>query len=113
MAELTDDEFAAAGERGLVVAETEPHARAASFDRATGRLIVELTNGATYSVPARQIEGLEDASDESIAAVWTGSGYGLHWDDLDIDITVGGLLAGRFGSARFMAQHRAAVRHAA
>ena len=113
MVELTDEEFEAANELGRVIAETEPHAREASFDRATGRLVIELTNGATYSFPARHVEGLEDASDEAIAAVWVGGGYGLHWDELDVDVTVGGLLAGRFGSERHMAALRDRQREAA
>ncbi len=113
MAELTDEEFAAATERGRIVAETEPHARAVRFDRASGLLVIELMNDATYTVPARQLQGLGEATDEQIAAVWTGSGYGLHWDELDVDITVGGLLAGRFGSAKYMEAYRARMRAAA
>lgn len=113
MAELTDEEFDVATDRGRLVAETEPHARAASFDRMTGYLVIELTNGATYNVPARQLQGLEHASDEVIAAVEIGSGFGLHWEDLDADFTVGGLLMGRFGNDRYMAEFRNRVRRAA
>ena len=113
MIELTEEEFAAANERGRSIAETEPHALAASFDRSTGRLVIELTNGATYTLPARQLQGFENASDEAIAAVEIGSGYGLHWEELDADFTVGGLLAGRFGNERHMAQLRDRLRHAA
>lgn len=33
-----------------------------------------------------------------------GAGYGLHWETLDADFTVGGLLAGVFGTKAYMAR---------
>lgn len=113
MASLTDAEFDAANERGRIVRETEPHAHAARYDRVTGQLVIELTNGAFYSLPARHLQGLADATDDQIAKVDIGSGYGLHWDELDADFTVGGLLAGRFGNASYMAELRKREQHAA
>ena len=113
MVELTDEQFAAANERGRMIAETEPHARSASYDRTSGLLIIELTSGAVYSLPARLLQGFDGASDDDIAAVEVDSGYDLHWEALDADFTVGGLLAGRFGNARHMAALRKRLRHAA
>ncbi|KPF62316.1 hypothetical protein IP88_15020 [alpha proteobacterium AAP81b] len=113
MASLTDEEIDAANERGRIVYETEPHARAAEYDRATGLLVIALTNGATYSVPARHLQGLTEATDDQIARVEILSGYGLHWDELDADFTVGGLLAGRFGTAKYMAEFRKRLQQAA
>lgn len=113
MASLSDAEIDAANARGRIVSETEPHARAASYDRATGRLIIELTNGAVYSVPARYLQGLGEATDDQIARIDVDSGYGLHWDELDADFTVGGLLAGRFGTAKHMAELRKRLQQAA
>ncbi len=113
MASLTDEAFEAANARGRIVYETEPHARAAHYDRDSGLLIIELTNGATYSVPARHLQGLADANDEQIARIDIGSGHGLHWDELDADFTVGGLLAGRFGTAKYMAEFRKRMQQAA
>ena len=51
--------------------------------------------------------------DDQIAALHIGSGYGLHWDDLDADFTIGGLLAGRFGTASYMEAFRERLRTAA
>jgi hypothetical protein len=113
MASLTDAQFDAANERGRIVYETEPHARAAHYDRATGQIVIELTNGAVYSLPARHLQGLADATDDQIANLDIGGGYGLHWDELDADFTVGGLLAGRFGNASHMAELRKRLQHAA
>lgn len=33
-----------------------------------------------------------------------GEGYGLHWESLDVDFTVPGLLAGMFGTQSWMAR---------
>lgn len=113
MASLTDEEIEAADARGRIVRETEPHAREAYYERESGRLVIELVNGAIYSVPARHLQGLTDATDDQIARIDIGSGYGLHWDELDADFTVGGLLAGRFGTAKYMAEFRKRVQQAA
>lgn len=107
MVEVTNEEWAAAEERGRVVAETEPHARLARYDRETGLLVIELTNGATFAVPAKHLQGLQQATSEQLAAVEVGiGGYALHWEELDADFTVPGLLAGRFGTAAYMSQFR-------
>lgn len=113
MASLTDAQIDAANERGRIVHETQPHARTARYDRASGQIVIELTNGAVYSVPARHLQGLAEATDDQIAQVAIGSGYGLHWDELDADFTVGGLLAGRFGTEQYMKAFRERMQHAA
>lgn len=104
MAELTDAQIDAALERGRIAAETEPRAAAARYDRKSGRVVIDLTNGATFAFPVRLAEGLADASPEDLAAVEiSGRGFGLHWEKLDIDYSVPGLVAGIFGTARWMA----------
>ena len=113
MASLTDAQINAANECGRIVHETQPHARTARYDRASGQIVIELTNGAVYSVPARHLQGLAEATDDQIAQVAVGSGYGLHWDELDVDFTVGGLLAGRFGNNSHMTELRKRLQHAA
>jgi hypothetical protein len=68
-------------------------------------LIIDLTNDCTFAVPTRQIEGLEQAPPDLLANVeLLGAGYALHWPDLDVDITVPGLLAGVFGTRGHMAR---------
>jgi len=104
MAELTDAQIDAALERGRIAAETEPRAAAAHYDRKSGRVIIYLTNGATFAFPVRLAEGLADASPEDLAQIEiSGRGFGLHWGKLDIDYSVPGLVAGVFGTARWMA----------
>ncbi len=57
---------------------------------------VELTDGRTIGVPLAWFPRLSRATPEQRAAVRIGGGgIGLHWDELDEDISVPGLLAGR------------------
>lgn len=104
MADLTDKELDAALERGRVARRVEPRAIAARFDPREGRVIVELANGCAFAFPPGLAQGLEGAADEVITTVEViGAGYGLHWQALDVDLSIPGLLAGVFGSARHMA----------
>jgi len=93
------------GERAL---HNEPRARAARYERRTGRVHVDLTNGCSFAFPARKAQGLERASDEDLAHIEIlGLGFGLHWDRLDVDLSVPGLLAGLFGTRAYMDRQRA------
>ena len=103
MAEMTKQEFEAANARGLAYADYHPIALAARYNRSNDRVIVDLANGCTFAFPPRLIQGLQDATQEQLAQVYTGSGIGLHWDDLDVDVTVAGLVNGIFGSRKWMA----------
>lgn len=59
-------------------------------------LVVELNDGRTISVPLDWFPRLVHAT-QSERNNWRliGSGEGIHWPDLDEDISVEGLLAGR------------------
>ena len=104
MAEPSDAEIDAALARGRESRSAEPRARSARYDGASGRVVMELTNDCIFAFPARLAEGLEEASDEQLAAVEIlGAGSGLHWDELDVDLSVPGLLAGLLGTAAWMA----------
>lgn len=104
MVELTDAQIEAANERGRVFRETHPHAKSARYDAKADRVVVDLTNGATFAFPPRLVEGLHDASPDEIAEVEViGAGFGLHWETLDLDYTVPGLVNGVFGTAKWMA----------
>jgi hypothetical protein len=104
MAELSDAEIAAATERGRLYRETYPHAIAARYDRKADRVIVELTSGATFAFPPRLVQGLAGATPDQLAEVEVlGAGSGLHWETLDVDYSVPGLVNGLFGTAKWMA----------
>jgi hypothetical protein len=94
-------------ERGNAAAE--PRALTARYDRTSGRILVELDNDCTFAFPARRAQGLEQASDADLANVeLLGNGYGLHWEALDADLSIPGLLAGLFGTRAYMDRMRAA-----
>jgi hypothetical protein len=105
MVDPTDAEIDAAIERGRIARLNEPRAASARYDHAAGRVVVELTNGCTFAFPARLAQGLETATDAELAEVEIlGAGYGLHWETLDADLSIPGLLAGLFGTAAYMAR---------
>jgi len=98
-------EFAEAEKRGQEEMAREPQAKSAYYDRPSNRIIVELKSGATFIVPCELIQGLRGAAPEDIAEVELGPhGAALHWEKLDVDFSVKGLMAGRFGNKAWMAQ---------
>lgn len=58
------------------------------------RLFVDLSDGRQLGVPLAWFPRLLNATPEQRAAVWL-SPAGLHWDEIDEDISVEGLIAGR------------------
>lgn len=59
-------------------------------------LIVELADGRTLSVPLAWYPRLQHGT-AAERSIWRliGNGAGIHWPDLDEDISVEGLIAGR------------------
>jgi len=76
-------------------ADVEP---AAARAWASGRMVfVELTDGRTVGFPADRFLLLKAATDEQLRAVTVEvDGHALRWEELDEDITVPGIVAGRF-----------------
>ena len=105
MAELTDAQIDLATQRGETARLTEPRARAVRYDSRLDLVVVDLTNGCVFAFPPRLAQGLEAATVEQLARVEIlAAGYGLHWEDLDADLSIPGLLAGLFGTKAFMAR---------
>jgi hypothetical protein len=58
---------------------------------------VELTDGRIVGFPAARFKRLQAASDEQLKKVTLElEGYALRWEEIDEDITVPGIVAGRF-----------------
>ena len=75
------------------------------FDRARGHVAVALTNGSTFSFPAALAQGLENATPDQLTDMEIlGAGYGLHWEALDVDLSIPGLCAGFFGTKAHIAR---------
>jgi len=63
-----------------------------------GRMVfLELTDGRVVGFPANRFRRLKEASDEQLREVRIElEGYALRWEEIDEDITVPGVVAGRF-----------------
>jgi hypothetical protein len=63
-----------------------------------GRMVfLELTDGRILGFPANRFERLKSATDDQLREVRLEvDGYALRWEELDEDITVPGVVAGRF-----------------
>lgn len=73
------------------LATKEP--RAVSVETGNGELVVHLEDGRTISVPLEWFPKLRGASSAQLAD-WRliGQGIGIHWSQLDEDMSVRGLL---------------------
>jgi hypothetical protein len=81
----------------------EPRARSARYDAGLDRIVVELTNGCQFVFPPALVEGLAEASSAALAKVEiTPAGGGLHWEELDVDLSVPSLALGVFGTRSWM-----------
>jgi hypothetical protein len=78
---------------GTLAVKTDERVAGVSFD--AERLIVDLMDGRTIAVPLAWYPHLLDATPEQ-RADWevAGAGYGIHWPQIDEDLSVEGLLRG-------------------
>jgi hypothetical protein len=99
---LEDAAYDAATQRGENEHSSSPIPSLVRYDAASGRIIIEFDNGSAFLVPARSLQGLEGASDDELSEVDLLGETGLHWERLDVDFTIRGIMAGFFGTAKFM-----------
>lgn len=108
---LTDAEIDAATARGKRSRKVLPHAASARYDHKLRQIVVKYTNGTTFSFPPALVQGLSGASADQLANIRIlGKGFGLHWEALDVDLSVPGLIDYVFGSRKLMAQHAGQVK---
>lgn len=73
--------------------KTGRRATSVTYDSQSGRVMVELTSGFVLGFPAKAIPALSNAADHELASVRISpGGSGLHWEALDVDLSVAGLL---------------------
>ena len=83
----------AASTRELRARRTGQRAVSAQYDAASGRVMLLMTSGILFGFPARLIAALAGASDAELASVTLSPGGGaLHWEALDVDLSVPGLI---------------------
>jgi len=97
--------FARASRAGRQAAKTEPRAARANYQAKDNTLRIELTNGAAITVPVKLIPALKGASASEVRSVEVlGRGGGLHWEALDVDLSVPGLVSSVFAGPEWMAE---------
>ncbi|MBW3654563.1 MAG: DUF2442 domain-containing protein [Gemmatimonadetes bacterium] len=105
---LSDEEilaqYDAACEAARVADLTEPRAKAAFYDPATGRIVVELKRGSAFAFPPALLKELAKRTPEELARVEVDpSGEALSWEEFDIDISVPGILVAILGDSMLKA----------
>lgn len=94
-------EFSAAVKRSV---EREPRARAIRYDRRLKRVVVARSSGASFAFAPVIVPGPETATNAELSDIEIlGAGCGLHWEALDVDYSVPGLLVGIFGTRSYLA----------
>ena len=84
--------------------QTEARAVTTWYDSNSQRVFIELRTGIVMGFPYRWLQGLVEATPEQLLKVEvTPSGYGLHWEELDVDLSVPQLVSGIYGSQIWMA----------
>ena len=97
--------FARASRAGRRATNTEPRASRVAYRAQKRALRIELTNGASITLPVRLIPSLKGARSEDIRAVEVlGQGGGLHWERLDVDLSVPGLVSSIFTGTAWLAE---------
>ncbi len=105
MTHWAEDQFEAADKAGAALLASEPRALSALYDAVTGTTRVELSNGCSFAFPTTLVQGLGGASTDILEQVAPiGEGFGLEWEAADVQVTISGLLAGVFGTKRYMAE---------
>jgi hypothetical protein len=97
--------FARASRAGRRAAKIEPRAARATYRARDDALRIELTNGAVITVPVKLIPGLKRAASRDVRSVEVlGRGGGLHWESLDLDLSVPALVSSMFAGPEWMAE---------
>jgi hypothetical protein len=85
--------------------EVGPRAKGVEHIPALRLLIVELTNGRRLVLPIEEIQDLDKATHRQLQNYeLLGSGTGISFPDLDVDLYVPALIEGVYGNRRWMAQ---------
>ncbi len=94
----------AARARERKAARSEARARSARYDAPTRRIEVELKNGAAFAFPTTLAGlGLESATPSQLARVEVDpSGEGLHWPEIDADVSAPAVFELLLGTAHIM-----------
>lgn len=101
---VSAEEYRRATRRGQEFLERNPVAVEAHYDRKRDRIVVRLSSKLEISFSPRDAQGLEQGTPAELAEVEIlPPGLGLHWEKLDADLWIPGILEGAMGSRKWMA----------
>jgi hypothetical protein len=96
--------FEVANERARELKRTHPWAVSARYDRASGRIVIDLSSNVTVSFSPQDAQGLEHAKPSQLEPIEISpSGFGIHFPKIDADLYLPALLEGFLGSRKWMA----------
>lgn len=99
----TNTEIDAAIRQARAFAKYDQRAIRATYSERTDRIVIRMDNGVTHSFPRKLLQGLADAPASALSNIeLLGNGTGLYWPELDVAHSVPGLLAGVYGSSKWM-----------
>jgi len=99
----TDAEIDAAIKRARKYAKYDRRVVKATYSKPTDSLRLVFEDGATYALPCARIQGLAGAPEKDLKRIQIlGNGTGVLWPLLDVAHYVPGLLAGVYGSEKWM-----------
>jgi hypothetical protein len=101
----TDAEIDAAIALAKLREPFRPQAVAAMYRAKDDTIAMKLATGVELVIPRKLLQGLENAAPRDLAKVeiW-GPGDSLHWESLDVDHYIPGLIEGVFGNRRWMSE---------
>jgi hypothetical protein len=101
---VSNDTLATANKTARELQKSIPQAVSARYDRAGGRIVIDLSSKLSVSFSPRDVQGLEHAKPSQLEKIEISpSGFGIHFPKLDADIYVPALLEGFLGSTKWMA----------
>jgi Protein of unknown function (DUF2442) len=100
----TDAEVDAAIVKARVYDKYRSKAVGAAYRPKGDVIVIKLASGVELVIPRKLMQGLESADPKDAADVRIDDhGSSLHWESLDVDHYVPGLIAGVFGTREWMA----------
>jgi hypothetical protein len=82
---------------------TEPKAVSVRYDGRRNTIVIQMSNGAALVIPRGLLQGLGEATTAQLREAEIGNdGLELYWPELDAAFTLMSLLAGVYGSRRWM-----------
>ncbi len=83
--------------------KTEPKACDVWYDKESKNIVIQFDNGCKFECPVSLLQGVCNLPDDEIIKVkLTPAGWGLTWEDADIDLGVNELVNGIFGTKAWM-----------